>query len=76
MVLAFRRNDRLSHEGHRDRESATTTTMLLVSHMLEFFGKGPGNPFLHKKGFPGASSKDAPSERNHHVRRNYCRMHK
>ena len=20
---------------------------------LEFFGKGPGNPFLHKKGFPG-----------------------
>ncbi len=26
---------------------------------LEFFGRGPGNTFLHKKGFPGDSPKES-----------------
>jgi hypothetical protein len=29
---------------------------VLTVTRLEFFGKGPGNTFLHKKGFPGESS--------------------
>ncbi len=38
------------------RPSLGTRTLRRIA-MLEFFGKGPGNPFLHKKGFPGTLSK-------------------